>query len=74
VDLWKAIGENGTVYINIPADGVGKVRLKVDKTISFVNAQSKGGKPLLAGTSVKVVGVLDARTLEIEPLDKHEEG
>jgi hypothetical protein len=74
VDLWKAIGENGTVYINIPADGVGKVRLKVDKTLSFVNAQSKGGKPLLAGTSVKVVGVLDARTLEIEPLDKREEG
>jgi hypothetical protein len=73
LDIWNAIGETGTVYMNIPAEGAGKVRVKVDKTLCFVNAQSKTGKPLVAGTAVKVVGVLDARTVEIEPLDKLEE-
>jgi hypothetical protein len=73
LDIWNAIGETGTVYMNIPAEGAGKVRVKVDKTLCFVNAQSKTGEPLVAGTAVKVVGVLDARTVEIEPLDKREE-
>ncbi len=73
LDLWNAIGETGTVYMNIPADGAGKVRVKVDKTLCFVNAQSKTGAPVLAGTGVKVVGVIDPRTIEVEPLDRLEE-
>lgn len=73
LDLWKAIGETGTVYINIPADGAGKVRVKVDKTLCFVNAQSKSGEPLFAGTAVKVVGLLDPRTIQVQPVDRLEE-
>jgi hypothetical protein len=73
VDLWKAIGETGTVYMDIPAEGAGKVRVMVGKTLCFINAQSKSGMPLFAGTAVKVVGLLDPRTIEVQPLDRLEE-
>ena len=73
VPLWKAIGEEGTVYMDIPEGGTGKVRILWGSTVCFVNARSKSNKPLLAGTPVKAVGTLDARTLEVEFLEKREE-
>lgn len=73
VPLWKAVGEEGTVYMDIPEEGTGKVRILCGGTICFVNARSKSNKPLLAGTPVKAVGTLDARTLEVELLEKREE-
>jgi hypothetical protein len=73
VPLWKAIGEEGTVYMDIPARGVGKVRVFVGKTICFVNARSKSGDPLSAGTKVRAVAAIDERTLEVEALEKREE-
>ncbi len=73
VPLWKAIGEEGIVYMDIPEGGTGKVRILCGGTICFVNARSRSNKPLLAGTPVKAVGTLDARTLEVEFLEKREE-
>ena len=73
VPLWKAVGEEGTVYMDIPEGGTGKVRILCGGTICFVNARSRSNKPLLAGTAVKAVGTLDARTLEVEFLEKREE-
>jgi hypothetical protein len=73
VPLWKAIGEEGIVYMDIPEGGTGKVRILCGGTICFVNARSRSNKPLLAGTPVKAVGTLDSRTLEVEFLEKREE-
>jgi hypothetical protein len=73
VPLWKAIGEEGTVYMDIPEGGVGKVRILCGGTICFVNARSRSSAPLLAGTKIKAVGTLDERTLEVELLEKSEE-
>ncbi len=73
VPLWKAVGEEGTVYMDIPAGGTGKVRILCGGTICFVNARSRSGAPLLAGTAIKAVGTLDERTLEVELLEKGEE-
>ena len=73
VPLWKAVGEEGTVYMDIPEGGTGKVRILCGGTICFVNARSRSNRPLLAGTPVKAVGTLDARTLEVEFLEKREE-
>lgn len=64
--VWTAIGQEGTVYINIPEDGPGKVRVMVSGVMSCVNARSTDGKPLTAGTKVRVTGALDSNTIEVE--------
>ena len=66
--VWSAIGEEGVVYLNLPAGGLGKVRVMVSGVISYVNARSRGGESLTAGTKVRVVGVIDDNTLEVEPI------
>ncbi len=66
VSLWSAVGEKGTVYMNVPENGVGKVRVMVGGAISFVNARSVGGEPLTAGTNVKVVDVVDDHTIAVQ--------
>ena len=73
VPLWRAIGEEGTVYMDIPEGGAGKVRILCGGTICFVNARSRSGEPLLAGTPIKAIGTLDERTLEVDLLTKNEE-
>lgn len=73
VPLWKAIGEQGTVYMDIPEGGIGKVRILCGGTVCFVNARSRSGEPLPAGTAIKAVGTLDERTLEVDLAPKNEE-
>jgi hypothetical protein len=65
---WWALGEQGTVYINIPADGTGKVRLMVRGMMSIVNARSQNGTPIIEGTRVKVVNIVNQNTVEIVEL------
>ena len=64
--LATAVGERGTVYMDIPPDGTGKVRTLVSGTVSFVAARGAGGKELKAGTPVRVRRLLDSSTLEVE--------
>lgn len=59
--LWKTIGEEATVYMNVPENGVGQVRVMLRGTISFVNARSATGETLVAGTRVRVVDVVDEK-------------
>jgi hypothetical protein len=60
-----AIGEQGTVYIGIPANGPGKIRLMMKGVMSIINACSKTGNPIMAGTRVKVVNILNHNTAEV---------
>ncbi len=64
-NLWNALGEEGTVYINIPEGGAGQVRVKVGGVISYVKARSRDEKPVPAGTKVKVTGIIDVNTVEV---------
>jgi hypothetical protein len=71
--LASAMGEIGQVYLNIPQDGLGQVRVIVGGRVSFVKARSRGGQALPAGTRVRVVGQIDSLTLEVEPEGSEEE-
>lgn len=64
--LGSAVGETGTVYIDIPEDGVGQVRVTVSGALSFVHARARNNQRLSAGTSVRVVRLLDESTIEVE--------
>ncbi|MBM3190259.1 MAG: hypothetical protein FJZ90_16260 [Chloroflexi bacterium] len=68
-DLRTAIGQTGTVYLNIPEDGAGQVRVMVSGALQYVRARSRSHQPILAGTPVRVVEVLDSSTLEVEQLE-----
>lgn len=70
--IWTAVGEEGSVYMNVPEGGLGKIRVKVSGTVSFVDARTTDSRPLEAGTKVRVVGVIDKRTVEIVPIEIEE--
>jgi hypothetical protein len=71
-DLRTCIGQHGTVYLDIPADGEGEVRISVSGVLSHVKARSTEGKELKSGTPVRVTRLLDKTSVEVEPLDQDE--
>jgi membrane protein implicated in regulation of membrane protease activity len=72
--VWSALGEEGIVYMDIPEGGLGKIRVMVSGAISFVNARTREGNPLTSGAKVRVVGVVNDTTLEVEEIRNLEEG
>lgn len=68
--LDSAVGQSGTVYLDIPEGGVGEVRVIVSGGISVVRARAEGGIALKSGASVTVTRHLDPTTLEVRPLDQ----
>lgn len=69
-----AIGEEGVVYINIPANGIGKVRLMVRGVMSIINARSRNASPIIEGTKVRVVNIINQNTVEVIELWDSEVG
>lgn len=70
--IWTSMGEEGSVYMNVPEGGLGKIRVKVGGVVSFVDARTADRHPLDAGTKVRVVGIVDNRTVEVVPLENQE--
>ena len=69
VSIWTAMGEEGVVYMDVPADGAGKIRVKVGGVVSFIEARSGTESPLAAGTKIRVSRIIDSRTVEVVPSD-----
>ncbi len=69
IDLGTALFEEGTVYIGIPLNGTGQVRIMVSGVVSYVKARSKTGEAVSRGTKVRVVGVSDQSVIEVEPVE-----
>ena len=63
--LATCVGQSGTVYLDIPDGGRGEVRVPVSGIMTHVKARASNGKTLKMGTSVRVVRVLDAATIEV---------
>ena len=70
LDLQNALGQVGTVYLNIPADGQGQVQVVVQGRLVTVDARSSGGA-IPTGDKVRVESVDSAGsigTLVVTPL------
>lgn len=69
VRVRAALGQEGTVYVPIPAAKAqaGKVQLKLQNRLVEYEAVTSGGERLATGTKVRVIGV-SGNTLEVEPL------
>lgn len=70
VDIARAVGESGTVYVPVPAAaaGVGKVILTLQGRTVEYQAVTPEGQPLPTGMSVLVVDVRGHDTVEVVPL------
>ena len=70
VRINRAVGQEGTVYISIPADeaGAGKITLNLQGRLMEYLAVTSGHASLPAGARVVVVGVAGSSTLEVESL------
>ena len=68
-----SLGAHGTVYLDIPAEGLGEVRIAVSDVISFVKARTHSGAAIMSGTPVVVTRILGPATVEVEVLSKTEE-
>ncbi len=64
------VGTVGTVYLNIPANGAGEVRVTVSGVISRVAARGVGGMAIDAGTPVRVKRTLGPNAVEVELADE----
>ncbi|MDZ7815986.1 MAG: NfeD family protein [Planctomycetota bacterium] len=66
MDLRTCIGKTGEVYISIRENEPGTVRIMVSDTLSYVKARPARGGEIPAGSKVKVTGVIDSNTIEVE--------
>lgn len=66
-DLATAVGQEGTVYVTVPAlrGGTGKVELTVSGRVSVMNAVTDAEEDLVTRSSVRVVA-LSGSTLVVE--------
>lgn len=65
MQLRTAIGQTATVYVDIPAGGQGQVRVLVSGVMSVVKARCNSA--VGNGALVKVTGLAEPGTLEVEP-------
>ena len=68
-DMNKAIHEQGTVYMMIPPEGVGKVQLPVQGRLQTLDAVSADHNELTTGTRVQVVEIVSGNTLKVRKAD-----
>lgn len=68
VDNTAAIGQEGKVYLSIPADGVGKIHLSVQSRFREYEAVSHSEVPIETGERVRVVAVKDGRIMVVEQI------
>jgi len=63
--LATALGQPGTVYMDIPAGGAGQIRVMISGAVSFVSARVAGGEALKAGAPVVVKRIIGPNTVEV---------
>lgn len=66
MQLASCVGTDGTVHLDIPANGMGEVRVLCGNAITHFKARSVGGVAMKAGTPVRVVRVAGQNTIEVE--------
>ena len=65
-NLARAVGLEGSVYLTIPANDVGKVQIAVNGRLSVLDARATDGRTLPTGARVKVVRLANGNVLEVE--------
>lgn len=68
IQIKNAIGQQGSVYLNIPAAGSGQVQVAVQGSLKIFDAVSADKKKINTGEKIKVINVIDNKTLVVTKL------
>jgi membrane-bound ClpP family serine protease len=68
IDVQNAVGQEGTVYLTIPADGTGKAQVTVQDRLKVYEAVSEYGEEIPSGERIKVVKVVSGNILVVEKM------
>jgi hypothetical protein len=68
LNIRNAIGQQGTVYLTIPKEGSGQVRVVVQGSQRVMDAVSQDKNMIPTHEKIKVVGVVDNQTLIVTKL------
>jgi len=68
INLSRAVGLEGIVYLNIPAEGTGQVELVIQDRMRIYDASSADKTPLKTGERIRVKSVIAGNTLVVEKL------
>lgn len=66
LDMKNAIGLEGTVYLRIPADDIGKINLVLQGALKEFNAMAMDKQAIQTGERVRVVGLIAGEILVVE--------
>ncbi len=66
VDLRNAVGAQGSVYLTIPAGGIGEVQVAVQERLRIYEAKAEGGEEIKTGQNVRVVKVVGGNVLVVQ--------
>lgn len=65
IQIYDAIGEEGSVYLTIPAEGIGKIRITISERLKVVDAVSQDKVELKTGTRVRVTEISSGGMLSV---------
>lgn len=70
LDIDNALGKMGKVYIPIPAceRGQGKITVMLQERLVELDATTKSQQQIPTGAAVRVSGVMDGQTVQVEPM------
>jgi hypothetical protein len=66
VNLQRAVGEEGAVYLTIPAQGVGKVSVSVQGHFRVLDAVSENKEEIATGERVRVTKVVNENVMVVK--------
>ena len=68
MNLARAVGQTGTVYLSIPADGTGQVQVPVQGSLRTLDAKANAKQEFKTGDLIRVTGVVDGSVLLVEKI------
>ncbi len=68
VRVANAVGQEGTVYLTVPAEGSGQVQVTVQGRLRIYDAVSVPKTAIKTGSRIRVLRVTGSNTLEVEPV------
>lgn len=69
ISMYSAVGEEGTIYLSVPRDGIGKVQVVVQGRLSILDARADDGADIPTGARVRVVGVSRGDLLLVQAIE-----
>ena len=65
LNLQNAVGQEGSVYLNIPAEGIGKVRVVVQQQLMIFDAVAEDKQEIKTGERVRIKRVVSGNVMVV---------